>query len=278
MLNRSQFIIATAGAALCMGATGDLRIPTQLRGGRFFAVPKLHDGSTLACWLDTDSNGFIFSDTVSRLKLATHNDAGGATYATPPVLGVGALLVIDRPASDPIMRGVDAQIGAPWFAGHTWEFDYRVGTLTRLAHGLTAGKNTVEVGVDKNFARVLVTVDGTGYNTSLDSAATLVTAQGAVVGTSFVPSRTLDAWHRNNTDWTAGTISDGFNVIVVPEVHLGPIVLRNVPFSTRPNDDVFQGDDVDLKLGPNAFYGRITTLDYPGKLLAVSPSYDGSRG
>ena len=271
MLSRTQFLTLTAGATLCMGATGDVRIPTEVRGGRLFAVPRLHDGSKFACWLDTDSEGFIFSDAVARLKLPTHNDAGGATYATPPVLGVGPLLVVDRSASDPIMQGFDAQIGAPWFAGHTWEFDYRVGALTRLARGLTASNNTVAMAVDKDLARVLVTVDGTGYNASIDSAATLLTAQGAVVGTSFVPSRTLDSWHRNNTDWTAGTIADGYTVIVVPQVHIGNILLRNVPFSTRPNDDVFQGDDVDLKLGPNAFYGRIATLDYPGKLLAVSP-------
>jgi hypothetical protein len=270
MLSRGQFIIAGAGAALCMGATGDVRIPTELRGGRFFAIPRLHDGSTLACWLDTDSDGFIFSDTVARLKLATHNDAGGATYATPPVLGAGPLLVVERSATDPIMQGFGAQLGAPWFAGHVWEFDYRYGTLTRLNHGLTASKNTVEVGVSNNIPRVLVTIDDTSYNTSFDTAATIVSQSGMPIATSFVPTRTLDSWHRNNTDWTAGTLSDGYNVIVVPQVRLGPITLRNVAFSTRPNDDVFQGDDVDLKLGPNAFFGRVATLDYAGKLLAVT--------
>jgi hypothetical protein len=51
-------------------------------------------------------------------------------------------------------------------------------------------------------------------------------------------------------------------MIRVPAVSAGGVAFRDVWFSTRPNDDVFQGDTVDVKLGPSAFGNCAVTIDY----------------
>lgn len=54
----------------------------------------------------------------------------------------------------------------------------------------------------------------------------------------------------------------GINRITIPEVPIGPAALRRVTFTTRPDDDVFSGSDVEVKLGSHAYAGRRLMLDY----------------
>lgn len=47
----------------------------------------------------------------------------------------------------------------------------------------------------------------------------------------------------------------------VPQLTFGGIDFHDVWCTTRPNDDVFIGDPVDVKLGANAFGDRTLRLD-----------------
>ena len=162
-LSRAHFLATTACAGLCIGAAPpDVEIPVELRGGRFFAIPKVN-GRTFACWLDTDSDGFIFADAANRYFLQQHTREDGEPVATPPVLWVGPLLVVNRPKDDPIMQGFDAQIGAPWFAGRAWTFDYRNRSLTRISPPLGPTEGQVEIRLDHNYPRVDIYIHASPY-------------------------------------------------------------------------------------------------------------------
>ncbi|MBV8583615.1 MAG: hypothetical protein JO241_06430, partial [Candidatus Eremiobacteraeota bacterium] len=71
-MKRGAFL-GLAGSLPLMGivtqSAREIALPVELRGGRFFAVPKLVDGRDFACWLDTDGSGFIFADSVARFAL-----------------------------------------------------------------------------------------------------------------------------------------------------------------------------------------------------------------
>ncbi len=76
---------------------------------------------------------------------------------------------------------------------------------------------------------------------------------------------TMRQWHAAHPDWTYiadAAYSPGISLIRIPEVHADRVTFRNVWFSTRPGDDVFQGDTVDAKLGPTAFGKCAVTIDY----------------
>ena len=59
--------------------------------------------------------------------------------------------------------------------------------------------------------------------------------------------------------------------IVVPSVRFGSEELENVAFTTRPHDDVFQGEDLRGKLGANAYGNRVVVIDYVSGLLRLDP-------
>jgi hypothetical protein len=97
----------------------------------------------------------------------------------------------------------------------------------------------------------------------------------AVRGTSFVRRDLAALWHHRHPHWrfvADGGQSDGTDLIRVPQVQLGAGTLSNVWFSTRPHDDVFEGDAVAGKLGGTAFVGKMFILDYPKRIAIVSPS------
>jgi hypothetical protein len=122
-------------------------IPAHLRGGCFFAVPRLTDGSTFACWLDTDGSGFIFDDAVARLRLPVHIRNGRAfaplppfdpARAAPPQISRRLIRVFQSSAldrEDPILRGY-AKLGANAYAHHVVTIDYPNARLRIAADAL----------------------------------------------------------------------------------------------------------------------------------------------
>ena len=82
-----------------------------------------------------------------------------------------------------------------------------------------------------------------------------------VRATSFIPHERLDRWHAEHPMWPIAEIAAGVREIRVPRVAIGRAVLQDVSFSTRPEDDVFEGDVVDGKLGANAFSSSVVTID-----------------
>ena len=91
--------------------------------------------------------------------------------------------------------------------------------------------------------------------------------------TSFARRDVLDAWRRAHPDWPVHedvSVHHDVVAIRVPSVRIGTIDLGPVEFTTRPADDVFEGEPgLDGKLGGNAFAGRVVTIDYPRALLAI---------
>jgi hypothetical protein len=87
----------------------------------------------------------------------------------------------------------------------------------------------------------------------------------AVRATSFAPKNIVERWHAAHPDWQyiaeAGAVR-GFALINVPQDEAAHVTFQNVWFSTRPQDDVFADDPVDVRIGPSAFDSCIVTLDY----------------
>jgi hypothetical protein len=291
-LKRDEFLWIAAGIPLAgLTPKTDVAIPVELRGGRFFAVPKLRDGRAFDCWLDTSGSGFIFDWAVHDFNLPTKPAGKGRsaqlpdfdpTYTIPPVVqDDGWLGVFDMSAGDkrdPILRGFHAQLGGTWFAGRVWEFDFPGAKLTLLSTGLTPETTTVGVGFDRNYPQVTATIAGAQMLASIDTAATVsykdeFAGGGATVqATSFVPRGILETWHADFPNWSydrnVATWGDVAR-IVVPEVRIGRVTLRDVAFTNRPNDDVFASSAIQCKLGSNAYDGRVLTIDYPRARLRI---------
>ncbi len=125
------------------------------------------------------------------------------------------------------------------------------------------------------YPRLQVSVAGETMQMSLDTAATIALRpavaaalrdhQPAVRAASFVKHATAARWHRLHPGWrhiANAAQYAGAELILVPEVHAGSVRFRDVWFSTRPDDDVFEGDTVAGKLGPTAFGAQRLVIDY----------------
>jgi hypothetical protein len=317
LASRGAFLsVAGAFAAMPALARADEQqapvvIPTVYEGGRFFATPRVAaDGTPMKLWLDTDASGFIFSESVARWKLPIVPDPNGkqtrwarlpefASDASIPAPAGrdGRLVVFTRDAADrrdPILNGFDGQLGASWFQGGRWTFDYparRVllrgpltaadGARVRVAFPHDASGSRIDGG---EYPNIVVTIGGAPHPMAFDVAASVVLNVAAkkrflydlpnLRATSFVKRSVLAAWHAKNPDWPVFEnvgFEPGITAIRVPSVRLESINLGPVWFTTRPGDDVFDGPDASLdgKLGANALFERVVTLDYPRAILAL---------
>lgn len=266
----------------------ELALPVELRGGRFFAVPRLADGGSFSCWLDTDGSGFVFENAVRRLSLPTHSDGTQVltklprfdpTHGVPPLVRTGGELPVFDPknadAADPILQGFDAQLGGSWFADRVWHFDFARAAMSLRLSPLPAALANVPLAFDRVYPRTTVTLAGETLAMSLDIAASVALDSRdatTVSATSFVRRATFERWRAEHPQWPAKrsvSALPGIDSIVVPEVRAGGAVFTSVAFTTRPDDDVFEGSDVAGKLGANAYAGRIVTIDYPNARLRI---------
>ena len=271
-----------AGAAV----SDEIALPVELRGGRFFALPRLAGGGIFSCWLDTDGSGFVFASAVKRLALPTRSDGMRSlahlprfdpTHGVPPLVhGGGELPVFDagNSVSDPILQGFDAQLGGSWFADRVWRLDFARPAMSMRLSPLPAALANLPLTFDGAYPRTTVTIAGESLAMSLDIAASVALggAGTTVSATSFVRQSTLERWSSQHLQWSVErgvSTLPGVDRIVVPEVIAGSIVFTSVAFTTRPGDDVFEGDDVAGKLGANAYADRIVTIDYPNARLRI---------
>jgi hypothetical protein len=307
---RSAFLASLAAVVAVPRAAGaaTLVIPAVLEGGRFFAVPRVAaDGAVMKLWLDTAGDGFVFSESVARWGLPTFTDRAKTTRrwtrlpafvanaSIPMPLGrEGRLVVFTRDADDrkdPILAGFDGQLGASWFQDRVWTFDYR--TPAVLLRDAIAGADGARVplhfttGTDgqrvDHVPLLNAVVDGEIRTMSFDTAATVALnerartrlADGlpAVRAISFIRRAVLDALRAAHPDWPAVddvSVQPRMAAIRVPSVRIETVELGPVWFTTRPDDDVFDGEpNLVGKLGANAFVKRVVSVDYPRALLAV---------
>jgi hypothetical protein len=288
-MHRRAFLTLAAVVPM-LGATPvseEIALPVELRGGRFFAVPRLAGGGIFACWLDTDGSGFVFANAVKRLSLPSRSDGMRAlaqlprfdpTHGIPPLVRGGGELPVfdpkDADAADPILKGFDAQLGGSWFADRVWRLDFARAAMSLRLAPLPAALANLPLAFDGVYPQTTVTIDGESLAMSLDIAASVASRSdgGAVSATSFVRRATFERWHSAHPQWPverAVSTLDGIDRIVVPEVRAGSAVFTSVAFTTRPGDDVFEGGDLAGKLGANAYAGRIVTIDYPNARLRI---------
>jgi hypothetical protein len=272
--------------AFGLGAVPHRELPATFVAGRVFAMPRVNSQRRLALWIDSDGSGFVRSSVVAELHLQkTSADTAYlpvlAEPGFPPVTGEhGALPILDdvQVSNDPIFSGIDGQLGWTWLQDRIWTIDYRGKHLYQDYSAPPypgADRVPLEFGSMGRYPQMQVTIDGAVYRAALDTAATVALSQAAaqrlndglpqVRATSFVRKQTLERWHAAHPDWeyiaNAGA-AGGVALIRVPQVRAAQVTFNGVWFSTRPGDDVFQGDDAGLKIGPSAFSNCAVTLDY----------------
>jgi hypothetical protein len=274
-VHRRSFIGAIGAAALlplAAGAAGtppppDVELPALFRGGRPFARLTAAGDARVIAWLDTDGSGFITRAAAQRLALTIGRAPLPAFVEQVPALGGdGTLAVIDPDPKDPILAGIDVQLGGSWFAKRVWTIDYRNEHILWHADGRAIAAdaiNPVQLHFSKGgYPEVPVVVEGELIPMYLDTAASVVERSGTVAATSFITRALMAKWRAAHPEWSVHNISPGIDRIEVPEVRVLSIAFGNVSFTTRPDDDVFEGDPIAGKLGSNAWAFRVLMLDY----------------
>lgn len=271
----------------------------------------------LHLWMDTDGSGFLPESLVRKLGLrafSVRHRSMAMRVAQLPALasrfpeplglkgGIPEVHLGKDQLADPLFRGIDGQVGASWFQERVWSIDYVSHRVQWFPDG-RAPRHDPALEVPFSFVRsagasldgseyplVSVAIDGVRLSMSLDTGASVALSKTtlntlndglpAVRGASFVLRDVAGAWHRKHPRWryvaNAGQ-TGGVDLIQVPLVRLGGVALSNVWFSTRPHDDVFEGDAVAGKLGGTAFVGKMLILDYPKRIAVVSSSNRLSR-
>lgn len=283
-MKRVEFLELAAGAALTGAAGRDVSIPVEMRGGRFFAVPRTRAGQMFACWLDTNGSGFVFDAAVDRFGLTIYLSDGKRFamlppftrgYGIPPVVGAAGLPIFKRSASDradPILQGFDAQLGRTWFAGRVWRFDFVRGALTLLTRTASPQSGGLALLFATGYPYVRVRIEERTHAMSVDTAASVAykpvnTGEAFVSATSFIRRAAFERWRAAHPEWPVErnvAVTGGIDQITVPRLHVGATAFSDVAFTTRPDDDVFEGEPyLDGKLGSNAFHRSLVLIDYP---------------
>jgi hypothetical protein len=272
-------LVSTATRARAAGSSApDIELPALFHGGRPFLKLTASDGSKVTAWLDTDGSGFVSKGLVDRLHLpASGGRAALPSFGEqiPPVGGDGTLPIVDTlTPKDPILEGVDVQLGGTWFAGRVWTIDYRNERIVWHADGHSVTEEAIQpikmIFPNGPYPVIPVVVAGELIKMNLDTAASVVGRTGFITATSFITNARFTKWRTAHPEWTVRAISPGIDGIDLPEVRVANFVLGSASFTTRPNDDVFEGATLEGKLGSNAWAFRVLMLDYVRGLTAFN--------
>jgi hypothetical protein len=281
-VTRSQLIslaaagLAAAGAA--PAASDGQVIPTRLVGLRFLVLGRAPDGATLRFWLDNDGSGFVFADVVKRYGL----DPKAPDFFARLIPGgevppqARPLPVIARTRTEPLFADIDGQLGASWFTGRLVSLDYPAARLTILAPGSPFPADEPQRG---QFGDIL----GIRLRVALDVAASVALKPGNVRAgglgplraTTFIRHELMRQLAAQQPDWTykqnVGVVP-GIDSLLVGGITFAGRAFQDVLCTTRPHDDVFARQTIDLKLGANAFGDRVLLLDGQRDTFGFLPS------
>jgi hypothetical protein len=278
-----------------------IEIPATFVDQRVIATPvAASGGQTLRLWVDSNGAGFLFDDVARRYGTLVGTSSTQAPRARLPAFTMaqrfplpsshdGTLSVMPKAGvrSDPIFFGLDGQLGASWLQRRVWTFDYPRRALVWHCDGAqpphaAADEIPISFATDANgklagdaeYPQLQVDVAGENFLASLDTAASVaLSAQGVaalgpggvVRSTSFARHSIVRSWHKLHPDWRyvadAGQAA-GVAAIRVPLLRAAAVRFPDVWFTTRPDDDVFQGEKDQLKVGPTAFGCCALTIDY----------------
>lgn len=258
-------LVGVLAALVFCGATQavPLEVPSVFENGRIFALVRdaRLPAQTLRFWVDTDGSGFVLSSSPAA--------ALGNLQIEPPLGAAGKLAVLRAAdvSGNRIFDRMDGQLGWSWLTGHIWTFAYPAKRLTLQARvPAHAARDEVRLRLLQDRYPIVDAVIGDEHiETVLDTAATVVlNARAGETRRPVASCASAVALYRR-----AGE-ENGVDAIEVPSVRLAHIDFKHVWITTRPNDDVFEGEAIGLKLGPSAFEPFALTIDYVNRIAVFA--------
>jgi predicted aspartyl protease len=292
-----------------------VEVPTTYEAGHFYAAPLLANGRAMRLVADTAGAGgggrYVLAraatDQLGIHVVACKTDGDVENVATPTFqAGHGLPMNAGTPCDAPTMVSShlvaidheDGQLGAGYWPGHVWTFDYPAQKLwleSRRWHP-AVDAHRIELGFNHNdqghpvggFARIPIRVDGETLPMLMDTGATghpttagkiaydELNASGIGV-TSYITTSQLDRWHKAHPDWRVIDAGDDllghpWRLIEVPHVDVGEWSVNAVWFTER-SDAAFGEENggmatytdgpVSGALGANVYRHFRMTIDYP---------------
>jgi len=284
-----------------------LTLPATLEAGRFYLHPQPRQGRKLRLFSDS-GGGLLFTHAGAHaLGVAPEPRTGDAppqllawpqfesrAWIPAPQNAERGVPIAPAPPNQQHQLG-DGMIGAAWFGGRSWEFDYPRGRLRLLANGALPRvdqAHRVELGFQKDpqgrptthFARIPVRIDGETLQLLFDTGATvMLTEQGvrelgdgpAVRAGSFIAAGVLRRWREKHPDWRVverGERNDSGRLIEVPELEVGGYRVGPVWFAERADRNFhdymskWMDQRIDGAIGGNAFSSLKVSVDYPSAI------------
>lgn len=303
----------TAATAVDADTDTGTTLPARFESDLVYVAPTFVDGSSLLFYTDTGGGYFIDADVAKKQGIATvagsedlRRELGpGAMLARLPAqqedrsipLGIandGAIPILAdaKRGQLPGMRPVDGMLGAPWFAGRVWTWDFKAARFRVEGADWAAGSATrrVPLGFKRApdgsaglaYPRIEVRIDGKVLPLLFDTGAMTVLAPEALAAlkdgapaqraTSMIVDTVFQAWRKAHPEWRvieAAQLGTGSAMIEVPEVEIagwrvGPVWFthradRNFhDFMSRMTDARIEG-----AIGNNIFREFRMTVDYP---------------
>lgn len=298
-------------SALLALTVANALLPAHFESGRVFVEPLAANGTRLRLYTDTGGGTLLTRDAANRLGLKVSaptaelakelGDGAGMTdwprFAPGQSLPEPQAGVVPVVASARELPGWPAQgdgiLGAAWFGGHIWTWDYARGDLVLERRGwrppstarcVPLGFKTSSNGVRlTNFPRIDVTVAGrriamlldTGAETYLtDAAMSRLRDNGSRMrATSMISASIFNTWRATHTDWPrighaqVGTQAAMIRAsdVLIAGYHTGPV------WFTWRSDWSYHGfmssmmdRRVEGSIGGNALQSFRMTLDYLG--------------
>jgi len=243
-----------------------VELPVVVEGDRFYLQTRTAAGAELRLFLDSAGGMFLTKRAVDRLRLPTkrlqtpEGDLDTVEFprfydARVPRPQLEAFPVLDE---EP-MEHADGMLGAPWFAGRVFTFDYAGKRLwlrsagdvpaVPAAHRIPLGLRRDEDGTAASpYGRIQIQVDGAPIDMLFDTGATVTltdTAKQQLGGasaeraTSFIIETVFDRWRTAHPDWRVIDAADralgGAPMIEVPTVSLAGHDIGPVWFTRRPD-------------------------------------------
>lgn len=279
-------------------ATG-VELPVLVEQHRWFLQTKTADGLDLRMYLDSAGGMYLTSTGAEHLKLTAQHvkTEGGEADVVPfprladPRIPRPALEQFPVRARSALDEG-DGMLGAPWFAGHTFTFDYpRQRLVLPSAFPAVPAAHLVEVGFPRDaqgeptlpYGRIQMIVEGETIDMLFDTGATVTLTASALEAlgggaprraTSFITQTVFDAWRAAHPEWRVIEGADRtfggapLPMIEVPTVTVGGFEVGPVWFTCRP-DGAFHvtmaqwmDKPTEGALGGSAFHTLRITVDW----------------
>jgi predicted aspartyl protease len=305
----------TAIAAAAPNANAGQDIAARFEADTVYVALTTARGQRVELYTDTGGGGLILSEQAAsrlHLKVGPSDDVGlksefgpNATIADAPALAaaVPALpktaIVVPKATQIPSWpEQGDGFVGAPWFAGGVWTWDYPGHHLIHERNDWEppAQATTVPISfkVDadgrrpSNFARVSIRIDGRELPMLLDTGAETFLTQDALhlVGggpalraTSMMSASIFDGWRGAHPEWPfidKAQVATGAAMIEVPAIEIAGHTVGPVWFTRRSDASFhqFMSSMMDARvegaLGGNALRFFVMTIDYPKARLALA--------